>query len=115
MDSYSSGGEWLIELLAIVLAALIVGFLWWRILSKMGYTGKTRWLLLAGIFFPVTALLEIIWFAFVPWPSLKEFRELKKRVESFKSSGISAIDIEMERLRGEMGMTQMKGRRKPKQ
>lgn len=64
-------------------------------------------------FFPPTAIVVMIYLAFFRWPiqkELKELRELKARLKN-SSAPLDEIGLELDRMRGEMGMNQMKGRR----
>ncbi|MFB2898295.1 hypothetical protein ACE1CI_35710 [Aerosakkonemataceae cyanobacterium BLCC-F50] len=99
---------------SILLALLIAGFLWYRILAKMGFKESALWVLLIMLFFPVTVLISFIYLALFPWPIQKELKQVKAKLSTQPFSGqpVDEIDIELERMRGDMGLNQMKKRKR---
>ncbi|MFB2880219.1 hypothetical protein [Floridanema aerugineum] len=98
---------------SVLLALLIVGFLWYRILTKMGFKGSALWILLIMLFFPVTVLAAFIYLALFPWPVQKELQKAKaQRSHSQLPQPVDEIDVELDRMRGEMGLNQMKKRKR---
>ena len=95
-----------------LIAFLIFGILWFSILGKMGYRGTNRWAMTAIMFFPLTTLIELIYLACFPWPVQKELKELRKLREQVKHyQSIEDLQVELDKLRGDLGMNQMKGKK----
>ena len=117
---YSSSEELLIQAIALILACLLLGFLWYRTLAKMGFEGTALWCLTVMAFFPPTALIEMFYLALFPWPIYKELNKLYKELRDLrefkrKMAGFAppdSVDVEIDRLRGEMGFNQMKRKKK---
>lgn len=103
-----------IDPISTLIACLIFGILWFGILGKMGYRGTNRWAMTAIMFFPVTTLIELIYLACFPWPvqkELKELRQLRERVKHYQS--VEDLQVELDKLRGDLGIHNMKGRKNP--
>lgn len=92
-------------LIGVLLGLFIVGFLWHRIFKKMGFQGSTKWLLIFLIMFPFTSLIGLIYLAFAQWP-------VQVKAKRSAIASVDEVDIELDRLRGDMGLNQMKKRKR---
>ncbi|MBD2130714.1 hypothetical protein H6F97_30840 [Microcoleus sp. FACHB-1] len=47
-----------------------LGYVWWRIIKKTGFTGASLWLLTLGIWIPGAGLaLVLLFLGFADWPN----------------------------------------------
>jgi peptidoglycan/LPS O-acetylase OafA/YrhL len=98
---------------SVLIALLVVGFLWYRLLTKMGFKEPTLWILLIMLFFPLTCVFAVVYLAFVPWPIHKELKNVKTQQRSHSPyQPVDEIDVELDRMRGDMGLNQMKKRKR---
>lgn len=106
--------------ISFLLILLIVGFSWYHFFIRMGFKGSPVWIMLGLLTFPVTALFVLIYLTFFPWPIEKELEKVKAQLQEAKRSKspsvsyepVDEVDVELDRMRGEMGYNQMK-KRKP--
>lgn len=101
---------------SVLIALFIVGFIWYRLLTKMGFGGNVLWIMIVMLFFPFTALGVLIYLAFFPWPIHKQLKNVKAQrspqTPSPSYQPVDEIDVELDRLRGDMGLNQMKKRKR---
>ena len=93
----------------LIIAVIIAIFLWYKVIERMGFRGFGLWFITLSIFVPIPNLFTMIYLILVPWPIHKEMKRLK---EYIAANPPSEIDIELDRLRGELGMNQMKGKKR---
>ena len=75
MNSTLLGSGIIVIFISLLILAIvcIVGFIWWRIVSKTGYHGALGLLMLI----PIANLIMILVLAFSEWPVEKELKQLK--------------------------------------
>ena len=75
MNSTLLGSGIIVIFISLFILAIvcIVGFIWWRIVSKTGYHGALGLLMLI----PIANLIMILVLAFSEWPVEKELKQLK--------------------------------------
>ena len=75
MNSSLLGSGIIVIFISLFILAIvcIVGFIWWRIVSKTGYHGALGLLMLI----PIANLIMILVLAFSEWPVEKELKQLK--------------------------------------
>jgi flagellar basal body-associated protein FliL len=81
----------------------------------MGFSGNVLWIMIVMLFFPFTALGVLLYLAFVPWPIHRELKNVKaQRSVSIPPNyqPVDPIDVELDRMRGDMGLNQMKKRKR---
>lgn len=118
---------------SVLLALLLLAFVWFRLLTKMGFKGYTFWAFLIMLFIPFTALGVLLYLALFPWPAQKESVKVQRSQPQprlhpqYSPEPVDPIDLELDQMRGDMGMNQMKNpkskrsltdltpKRKPKQ
>jgi TRAP-type C4-dicarboxylate transport system permease small subunit len=88
-----------VELEPVVIASLVLGlavglvawaWMMWRLASKAGYGGISRWLWVITLAFPFTTGLSLMAFVLLPWPIQKQLKTLPKPND---------IDEELNRLK----------------
>ena len=70
------------ELVAVLLVAVFVVWVWGNIAEKAGFT---RWLCLTAVI-PFLNIPVLAWFAFSEWPIHEELRDLREELERAQSS-----------------------------
>lgn len=73
----------------------------------MGFKESTAWILFFLLFFPLTSIFTMFYLVFSPWPVHKELEKTKAQ-RSPSPLPVDELEMELDRMRGEMGMNQMK-------
>jgi uncharacterized membrane protein len=84
------------HILGVCLAAILWGWLWWHVITKIGYQGLLRRLWLVGMCIPPLFAIVMVLLLVLPWPICRQLRQLKKQ----QSDG--AIDDELRQLRSNL-------------
>lgn len=92
----------------LILSFAMLMLVWWRILSRLGYKGQSRWVWFGFLSFPLTMGLALIALVFAPWPLDKEMDKAKAQLDELRrwkgvSKPASSIDDELEAMRRSLG------------
>lgn len=92
----------------LILSYATLMFIWWRIISRLGYKAKSRWVWFGFLSFLPTMGLAMIALTFAPWPLDKEMDKAKAQLDELRrwkgqSKPASSIDDELEAMRRSLG------------
>ncbi|WP_143780207.1 hypothetical protein [Leptolyngbya sp. 'hensonii'] len=115
-DYHSSDpATYIMATIITIVVLLLWAFLWWHLLTKSGYRGLSRvTMLFAMVCFPV---IGFVLYVATPWPLEKRLDKLAQRLDeierSVRCSPVTGnVEAELNRLKGEMGLTKMKDPRR---
>lgn len=96
---------------------VIWGAIAWQLLTKAGYRDVSRLVMLFMMVFPALAPFGLVLFVLMPWPIQQQVNELRQRIgESSvnRTAVLNDIDTDLNRLKGQMGLTRVKRSQPPK-
>ena len=100
--SRSRSEETLISACALLIVLAIWGCVTWRLPTKAGYSGISRWIWFGFLALPLTTVWALLAFVLVPSPKDKELKVLKaqlKLTEDERDSGQQQINRNVEYIK----------------
>ncbi len=95
------------DIVATVIGTMLALCIWlmimWRLPSKAGYRGASRWVWFATMGFPLTTAWSLLVFILLPWPIQKELKKTRNQQPSKPSPNpIDDIEAELQQMRRQM-------------
>lgn len=84
------------QILALSLAAVLWTWLWWHVITKIGYRGLARKLWLVGMCIPPFLSITLVLLLALPWPICRQLRQMKKQLNG------NDIEAELRQLRSNL-------------
>ncbi|MDX2242204.1 MAG: hypothetical protein NW224_16080 [Leptolyngbyaceae cyanobacterium bins.302] len=99
----------------LVAIAVLIGFIawaWicWNLVNKAGYEQTSRWVMVGLM---VLTPFGVLLFVLLPWPLQRRFDKLTQRIDEIElsvrfSPANQNVEAELNKLKGEFGLTKMK-------
>jgi hypothetical protein len=91
----------------LTLSMIYWGVILWRLPSKAGYTGATRWAWFLLLYFPLTGGLTLFAFVFASWPVKKQLEKSAGQLDEVrrltpKTRTPLTVDDELEQMRRQL-------------
>jgi hypothetical protein len=95
--SSTSSADTVVLILSVALTAVFWVWMWWHVISKIGYRDLPRKLWIVGMCLPPFFGFVMILLLVLPWPVHRQLRQVRKRASELEA--LSGVDEQLKQLR----------------